>query len=189
MTKRHRPCSERSCRKCDPGLVSGPGWVAEPGRREPESQKALFSALNQVHDGPRPSTSELLVEAKPAVGVLHSGVEGPAVGAEALAEQVAAVGALPQQEVAIRHIDQLALRLPACDGPPVPALPGQLFELLRQAGHHPGATALHRVIYPGPHWGPSWGRNSSGSTCSQPHGRLGRQPREVPSAQIRMQGR
>ena len=106
-------------------------------------------ALSQVHDGPCPSTSELLVEAKPAVGVFHSGVEGPAVGAEALAEQVAVLGALPQEEGAIRHVDQLALRLPACDGPPVPALPVQLLELLRQAGHHREAPALHRVRYPG----------------------------------------
>ena len=120
-----------------------------------------------------PSMSELFTEAKPAVGVFHYGVEGPVVGAEAHAEQVVVVGALPHQEGAIRCVDQLALHLPECDGSPVPALLGQLLELLRQAGHHHGAIALHCHI-PWPPWGPSWDRNSSGCTCSQPHGHPGR---------------
>ena len=90
-----------------------------------------------------PSKSELFIEAKPAIGVFHSGVEGPAVGVAAHAEQVVVVRALRHQEGAIRHVDQLALRLPACDGSSVPALLGQLLKLIRQAGHHQGAIALH----------------------------------------------
>lgn len=68
MTKRHRPCRRRSCGKRDPGLVSGPGWVAAPGRREPESQKALCSespmerSVRSTMDRvpPRPSCSSKL---------------------------------------------------------------------------------------------------------------------------------
>ena len=55
------------------------------------------------------------------------------VGAEALAEQVAVLGALPREEGAIRHVAQLALRLPACDGPPGPARLASLSSSVRLA--------------------------------------------------------
>lgn len=136
-----------------------------------------------------PSMSELFTEAKPAVGVFHYGVEGPAVGAEAHAEQVVVVGALPHQEGAIRCVDQLAHHLPACDGSPVPALLGQILELLHQAGHHHGATALHPVIYPG-HPGGRAGIEIQVAAHALSHvgireGQLGK----VPLSQISLQGR
>lgn len=82
MTNRHQYCSERTCRKRDTRLLS-----RALGRRRSLAGGSLSEGpvlpvpngvLNQVHDGRVSPMSELFTEAKPAVGVFHYGVEGPA---------------------------------------------------------------------------------------------------------------